>query len=931
MERVIKYKMTLTDEVAPGFDRLQKTIAGGVAAVGVSLAGLGVALAAGFAGALKSATELGGKLSDMSARTGVSVEGLQKLGFAAKLSGTSMEAVAGAVNKMQKGIVDGGKGFAQLGLDVGKLRAMAPEKAFAQVGDAIAKLKSPTEQAAAAMAVFGRGGTEVLAMLKSGLASTMEEAEKLGLVMSKRTAAAADALGDSVTKLSMTWEGLKHNLVSVVIENASLHAFINKGVEILGNWSKKIGESRVSLADLVSNGVILFAQSLVSMADAGQQAMNWFDSLMVILRGTKTAFLELQAAGIKYSIWAASQGGKITETLTFGAFGQRDLIPQYQADLKKVQDELIATGKAANESDERSVKWGDTLSKLRGGLVEMQKAAEGAKGKVLDFGKSAGGPGADGVNKLAEAVDKLKIGGRKDALLTGTPMLLQPNFGADILKAGMKGLTSDMKADLLSGMPQVLKHVEQVKKTTIDWRQALQDAANQFRILGGTAGAVLSQIGGAVASVGTGIQNWQTASKAGGIGGLFGKLSAGAGIAGAAMGVVSFIGGLFGRGKAKREEERREREALLKETSAKLDELSKRIDQIKMDKLMAGVTGLASLFKNAADSADLTQERMDRLGLFGAAMFEELKRQGLSTVEAFHAMGPALDEAIAAAEKHGLTITGTLGVLADFRTKVGANEGLVSAAEGVGKVIDALRTTGNLTKETFAGVQAETSKLFDELIAKGFTSQQALALLAPALMQIRDAARDGKLSIDEGTQALITQADTAGLFEGLKDPMDELVEVQKLMLEAVAALTKAFGGDLPESVQKYIDKLKQIPSVPGPPGSEGGASPQPPKGDDLPGAQYGASGLFHPSLPHGPLPDGGTLFVGHPGEGVLFRPGGFGSGNTGVTGGGGFVVNLAVSVASGDPQAIANKLDDELRDGGRLKRRIQEIAQAAQG
>jgi hypothetical protein len=46
----------------------------------------------------------------------------------------------------------------------------------------------------------------------------------------------------------------------------------------------------------------------------------------------------------------------------------------------------------------------------------------------------------------------------------------------------------------------------------------------------------------------------------------------------------------------------------------------------------------------------------------------------------------------------------------------------------------------------------------------------------------------------------------------MKDPMQQLVEIQQLMLSTMASLSQVMGGTLPESVQKYIESLNQIPT-----------------------------------------------------------------------------------------------------------------------
>ncbi len=170
-------------------------------------AGLG-AIGAGITGPLIAATahfaESGAALKDMSERTGVSVESLSVLGFAAKQSGADIGAVEVGVRKMQKALVAGSEEnkqavgtFASLGLSVQVLSRLKPEEQFAMIGKRIASIKDETARAGAAMMIFGRSGTQLIPML-THMEKLSREAHEFGLVMSTETAEDAKKLKDSM-------------------------------------------------------------------------------------------------------------------------------------------------------------------------------------------------------------------------------------------------------------------------------------------------------------------------------------------------------------------------------------------------------------------------------------------------------------------------------------------------------------------------------------------------------------------------------------------------------------------------------------------------------------------------------------------------------------------------------------------------------------
>ncbi len=142
-------------------------------------------LVAGFGAATAAFISAGSALKDMSDRTGVGVESLSGLQFAADQSGTSIAALENALRTMaKKG--RGGEG--------------SPEERFMRLADEIAGIQDPTLRAARAMAVFGKSGAALLPMLAEGAAGVrnlMQQSSDLGLTMDAETAAAAEHLGDT--------------------------------------------------------------------------------------------------------------------------------------------------------------------------------------------------------------------------------------------------------------------------------------------------------------------------------------------------------------------------------------------------------------------------------------------------------------------------------------------------------------------------------------------------------------------------------------------------------------------------------------------------------------------------------------------------------------------------------------------------------------
>ena len=163
----------------------------GIAKMGGAMLGAGGAVLAPLAGMVAGFAEAGSALADMSARTGVSASNLSALGYAAGMTGASMEDVEKAIRKMQ-----------QNGMSADKIGAIA---------DKMAAMTDPAKKTAFAIKMFGKSGTALIPMLSggsAGLAAFREEAERLGVVMSDEDAAAADKLGDAMDRTKTTLKGV---------------------------------------------------------------------------------------------------------------------------------------------------------------------------------------------------------------------------------------------------------------------------------------------------------------------------------------------------------------------------------------------------------------------------------------------------------------------------------------------------------------------------------------------------------------------------------------------------------------------------------------------------------------------------------------------------------------------------------------------------
>lgn len=194
------------------------SLATGLRSMAVSAGGLlaGAAGVAGVAAGLKEALDMGGRISDVSARTGIAAKSITVLEQAFKDSGVAAESVGKSVAKMQDNLVAAARGdagparaFEILKLDARELMALEPDRQFAEIGKAIAGLGDPARRTAAAMDIFGRSGTELLALFRDSTVFDVaaQRVGSLADVMGRR-AAVFDAISDALGGLKVKAIGL---------------------------------------------------------------------------------------------------------------------------------------------------------------------------------------------------------------------------------------------------------------------------------------------------------------------------------------------------------------------------------------------------------------------------------------------------------------------------------------------------------------------------------------------------------------------------------------------------------------------------------------------------------------------------------------------------------------------------------------------------
>jgi hypothetical protein len=159
---------------------------------------------------LRDIAKLGSDLSDVAARTNISVRSLAIMRQAFQDAGVGADRVSQSIALMQRQLAEAatsGTGpaadaISRLGLNIEELMALAPDEQFRLLAQRIGSVEDPAIRTGIAMDIFGRSGNDLVTLFKD--AGAFEKAEqRLGALpdVLERNAATLDAISDSIANL----------------------------------------------------------------------------------------------------------------------------------------------------------------------------------------------------------------------------------------------------------------------------------------------------------------------------------------------------------------------------------------------------------------------------------------------------------------------------------------------------------------------------------------------------------------------------------------------------------------------------------------------------------------------------------------------------------------------------------------------------------
>lgn len=234
----------------------------------VSFAGVTVSVGAALE-SVHAAIDRADKLNDFTQRLGVSAEQMSGWGYAAKQTGTDIDALGVGFKKLQAAMTDGldkksekGRLFAALGVSVtdatGKMKTL--EQIVPEIADKFSGLTDDALKTKIAIELFGKSGTDLMEFLSSGskgLKDMTDRAKELGIIISQETASAADNFNDKLTDIHAITQAWSQSVA------ADLLPLLNSLADLMLDGAKKTDKIKDS-----TNGAVQVFTYLVDIVSA---------------------------------------------------------------------------------------------------------------------------------------------------------------------------------------------------------------------------------------------------------------------------------------------------------------------------------------------------------------------------------------------------------------------------------------------------------------------------------------------------------------------------------------------------------------------------------------------------------------------------------------------------------------------------------------
>lgn len=433
---------------------------------------------AALIGGIKAAADLGGKLSDLSARTGIAAGELAVLGRAFEDNGVSADKIGGVINKLQKSVYDFGQGsekaakpFQALGISFAEISSLSPAQQFELIQKKISEVQDPAERAALAMQLFGKSGGELLTLFADGGAIT-KAGEFLGTqaeILNRRSGT-FDEISDILARAGSKLQGFTVGVLDAIADDllpalqyfdqldlAAMGQAFGESLKVAADWVYKIWQVFDRVGTLI--GDVLGAAFSPDFWRAASELIwgtfatplqKFSNALAAIFSGG--TFKKLITAFFSGGDVTAEMGKILSDSLQQTTGGEK-LMQSAAQDLEPFIGKLVDDFKGAFEPLDDLATVLDRFKKPSASVPQIDGSTYGPPKPVPQIDGTTYGPSKDLMNK-PEIMGPPKALADEGNLALAEISKHYTKKATDASKAGFKGLGGlyQMQADKAAGI-----------------------------------------------------------------------------------------------------------------------------------------------------------------------------------------------------------------------------------------------------------------------------------------------------------------------------------------------------------------------------------------------------------------------------------------------------------------------------------------------
>ena len=284
------------------------------------LAGVEIGVSA-FKEWANSTTELAEKMQQAGAKLGLTARDASVLSGVAKLTGTSFDSLESSMERFQlrlattnDGTDEVSKGLKALGLSARELKAASLDGQMDLLAEAFSRFQDSPTKTAAAMAVLGRAGADMIPYLdkgKEGLQEMRDVLERTGAVMSNEMVAAFAKTREDINELSLAWQGFSNKLFTVV--NPAIEAVIRQFSRWLESLKvEDIQRATIQIVDILVDGAARIAEFAVRAQAAWQAMVSTISGVVDFVRDKMATIRDMLTPNqVQFAVgaWGSLLGG----------------------------------------------------------------------------------------------------------------------------------------------------------------------------------------------------------------------------------------------------------------------------------------------------------------------------------------------------------------------------------------------------------------------------------------------------------------------------------------------------------------------------------------------------------------------------------------------------------------------------------------------